>query len=267
MKVIVVASQKGGVGKTTLSLNLSYALAKRGWRVLVVDCDPQGAIGLGLSDKLEGAPGLAEFIVSKGDLSSLAIQTRLAGLSLLVRGRVSPQYTPQFASALENGTVFQRLYEAAKDSYEIVLVDTPCGFSGITLGAMRHADYVISPVQSEPVSLRSIPQLLQVINWFQREGHSLQMSGFVMSMLQDQDDISQSVAQEMLDTFPQDLLFNTHIPRDSVFLKASAAGVPVGLLSRRPPAQANLFDTLALEVEERIALHEDFEDEPLSLLD
>jgi chromosome partitioning protein len=267
VKALVIASQKGGVGKTTLSLNLSYAVAKRGWRVLVVDSDPQGAIGLGLSDKLEKTPGLAEYIVGEGTLDKLVIRTRLGGLHLLVRGRVSPQYTPQFSAALEDGKVFQRLLQEAESQYDLVLIDTPCGFSGISLGAMKHADHVVSPVQAEPVALRSIPQLLQVINWFQKDGHQVQMAGFVLSMLQPDDDVSSAVRDELLQTFPSKLLFHTHITRDKVFLKASASGVPLGLLSRRPPAQASMFDQLALELEEKLSLHEGITDEPLSLLD
>lgn len=267
MKTIVVASQKGGVGKTTVTLNLSYALAKRRWRVLVVDADPQGAIGLGLSDKLERTPGLAEYIVGEGSLEQLAIRTKLGELSLLVRGRVSPQFTPQFSAALQDGSVFSRLFQEAASLYDLVIVDTPCGFSGISLGAMRHADHILSPVQAEPVAFRSVPQLLQVAKWLKKEGSAVQVAGFVMSMLQLDDPVSAEVAQELKDNFPSQLVFETQVPRDRIFLKASAAGVPLGLLNRRPPAEAAIFDKLAIELEEKLALHEELNDEPLSLLD
>lgn len=267
MKSLVVASQKGGVGKTTLTLNMAYAVAKRGWRVLVVDSDPQGAVGLGLSEKLERASGLAEYVVGDGDLNELAIRTKLGDLSLLVRGRVSPQFTPQFASALEDGHVFSQVLQEAEGQFDLVVIDVPCGFSGVSLGAMRVSDFVISPVQAEPVALRSIPQLLQVLQWFQKEGHSVQMLGFVMSMVQPDDPISAEVIEEVRNKLPSQLIFETMIPRDNVFLKASAAGVPLGLLSRRPPVQANIFDRIALELEDRLSLHEGIDDEPLSLLD
>ena len=267
VKVLVVASQKGGVGKTTISLNLAYAMANRGWRTLLVDTDPQGAIGLGLTEKISQAPGLAEFTVRREPLSKLVIKTRLSTFRLLTLGQMSAQYTPQFNAALADGSVLHRLIQEAQGDNDLMLIDTPCGFGGSSLGALRVCDFVLSPVQAEPVALRSIPQILEVVAWLQEEGYPLQIVGLLVSMFQSHDETSAAVVEEIRTHFPEQLLFKTVVPRDPSFLKASAAGVPLGLLSRRPPAGARVFEQLAFELEERLAMYEESNDGPISLVD
>ncbi len=268
MRVVTVASQKGGVGKTTVTLNLGFALAKRRWRTLIVDTDPQGAIGLSLSKKLAGAAGLAEYASGRRALAETLASTRIAELSLLPVGQVAPQDTPGFGAFLADGRVLTRLIDEAMGRFDVVLFDTPSGFQGITLGAIRASGHVLSPVQAEPIALRSLSQLLEVINAIRDEGVKVELTGLVLVMLQMRVSASLSVADELW-TQLGELAMQTTIPRDAAFLEASAAGVPVGLLGRRPPVVAATFDQLAAELEGRLQLlrPEDRDNAPIPLVD
>lgn len=268
MRVVTVASQKGGVGKTTLTLNLGFALAKRGWRTLIVDSDPQGAIGLSLSKSIAAAAGLAEYVAGRRGLGETITTTRLKELSLLPVGQVAPQDTPGFGAFLADGRTIRRLVDECAPRFDVMLIDTPSGFQGITLGAIRASEHVISPVQAEPIALRSLSQLLEVISALRDEGVKVELLGLVLVMLQMRQSSSLSVADELWDQLGE-LVLHTVIPRDAAFLDASAAGVPVGLLGRRPPLVAATFDQLASEVEARLKLtrSEDRDDAPIPLVD
>lgn len=256
MKALAIVSQKGGVGKTTVALNLSYSLATRGCRTLLVDVDPQGAIGISLTQKVQSAQGLAEFIAQQKPLKSVVVATRLPQLHLVPLGQLSSQYTQQFGAALSNGMEFKRLVQEAQSYYDVVVIDTPAGFTGPTVGAMRACDFALSPLQAEPIALRSISQLLEILTWLREDGHPIMLAGLVVSMWQANHPVSNAVVAELRKKFPSRALFQTMIPRDPIFIEASAAGVPLGLISRRSPAQAMVFEQLAIEVETRLSLQQ-----------
>lgn len=269
MKSLCVASQKGGVGKTTVALNLSYALATSGHRVLLVDTDPQGAIGLSLrsrSGKGSG-PGLAGFTGGNLRLDEVVVRTRMAELDLLPIGPVAIQDSHGFAVHLADGSELARLRALASTAaYDFLIFDTPSGFGGVTLGALRAADWVLSTLQAEPIAMRSFPQLLEVLGALRREGMAAQLLGVALTMVQLRNRTSASVAEEAWMRMPEDVVFNTTIPRDPMFLEASAQGVPLGLLRNRPPPMASLFDQLAQEVQVRVGHSEGGEDDgPISL--
>lgn len=265
MKVLAVVSQKGGVGKTTVALNTAFALATRGWRVALIDTDPQGAVGLSLAKEGTGA-GLAGCVVQGLDLADVKLRTRLAQLDIVPMGDVAVQDTHELGNRLADGRELARLLEPVADQYDVVVFDTPSGFGGITLGVLRVADYAISPLQAEPIAMRSLPQLLEVLAALRADGARVQLAGIVLSMLQLRVAESFAVANEAWAALPEAVVLKTTIPRDPALLRASAAGAPVGLVSRRPPAVAAVFEQLAVELEEKLGLEEPGEDGPLALL-
>lgn len=269
VKSLVIASPKGGVGKTTVALHLTYALAGRGYRVLLVDCDPQGAIGLSLSKKLASSSGFHEYVRGGATLADITIKTRVANFHIVPMGQLSPIDTELFSSAMSTGGQLQRLLADAEDAgYELVVIDTPCGFGGITMGAMRVATHVLSPIQAEPIALRAMTQLLELVASLREQGLSAEVVGFLVTMLQLRQNESYSVAQEVWERFPEHLLFDAHVPRDPVFLEATAAGVPVALLRRPPPPVTHVFDLVAAELESRLGLAQPREsDGPQPFLD
>jgi chromosome partitioning protein len=264
---LAVASQKGGVGKTTVSLNLAFSLVNRGTRVCIVDVDPQGAVALSLSRRLSRSAGLSEWLEGRAPLSEVLVPTRLQGLSLLPVGQVSGLRTEGFGNRLEDGRVLQTLL-AELTGYDLVLLDTPSGFGGATLGALRACDAVLVPVQAEPVAARTLARTFEVINELRRAHGGPELAGVLLTMVQSQDPNSTTIVQDLVRTVPSQILLETQIPRDPVFLDASAAGVPLGLLRRRPPPVSLTFDHLAAELEPRLGLGgAEADDVPVLLVD
>jgi chromosome partitioning protein len=265
MKSVAIVSQKGGVGKTTLALNLGYSLAKLGLRVVLLDADPQG----GLGHSLRGAgdsPGLAGYVTHGTKVRESILRTRLQEFNILPVGQVEPESTQDFYTQLADGTVLATVIDELSPLFDLLLVDTPAGFNGVTLGTLRASDVAISPVQAEPVALRTLPQLLSVIGALRGQGARVEMVGLVLSMLQQRNADSLAVAEEVWSRLPADLVFETTIPRDAAVLAASAAGVPLALTSRTHlPPVALSFDQLAAEFGHRLGILEGVTDEPLSL--
>lgn len=269
MKSLVIASPKGGVGKTTVALHLSYALSNKGYRVLLLDTDPQGAIGLSLSKKLSVRDGFNEYVRRGASLEDVRIETRVSNFHLVPVGQLSPIDTELFSSALSSGAHLQRLASDAEAAdYDVLVIDTPCGFSGITVGALRMATHVLSPIQAEPIALRAVTQLLELVASLREQNCSVEVVGFLVTMLQLRQNESYGVAQEVWERFPERLLFDAHVPRDPIFLEANAAGVPVSLLRKPPPPVTHVFDLVAAELESRLGLAQQGEtDGPQPFLD
>lgn len=266
---LTIASPKGGVGKTTVALNAAFALSRRGWRTLVVDTDPAGAIGLSLTRRVAEAPGLYEYVSRTRALSEVIVQTKVPELAVLPIGRVPPEEGWSFQALLADGAVLSRFLTEVGHHYHLVVFDTPSGFGGATLGAMRVSRHVICPVQAEPISARSVLKILDVIGSLREVGAQVELLGFLITMLQAREEGSMQVAEDLWRNLPRELILDTTIARDSAFLEASAAGVPLGLLRRRPPASALIFDQLAAEIEARARLVDQAEGghEPISLVD
>lgn len=266
MKSLAVVSQKGGVGKTTLSLNLAFAMSKAGFRVALVDADPQGAIGYSLQGVSE-SPGLRGCLDGSSNLEQALLATRIDGFAILPVGEVAPADMPEFCDRLGDGSIFRKLALQLNSRFDLMVVDTPSGFNGATLGALRAVDWALSPLQAEPVALRTLPQLLAAVASVRDEGAKVELAGVVLCMLQQRNSDSLAVAEEVWSKLPQELVLETIIPRDASVLAASSAGVPLGLMSRlRPPAVSLVFDQLAAEVSRRLGLLDGKgEDEPIGL--
>ena len=265
MKVLSMVSQKGGVGKTTLALNLAFAFASNGMRTVLVDVDPQGAIGHSLP-KAPQAPGLIGWLAGQTGSMDAAIKTRLPELTIMPLGQLRPADTGRYNRHLASGEALSRLAADFAATHELLIIDTPCGFGGATEGALRASDAALTPLQAEPIALRTLPQLLEMVAALREEGARVELIGAVLTMLQLRNDTSLDVAQEAWGRLPSELVLDTTVPRDSVFLRAAAKGVPIGLLSRRPPPVSRVFEQIAADLTARMSMGgEEADDEPLDL--
>ncbi len=254
MTTLAISSQKGGVGKTTAAVNLAYALAKRGWHTLLVDTDPQGSVGLSLSEKARHCPGFYDAVNAGAPVLPMILRTRMPELEILTAGQAHSFF--QVAADGIDGVeaVREVLAQVGQRRFDLVLFDTPAGLTGLTSDILRLADFTLVPQQAEPLGLRSIPQILHALKYLRQQGARVELVGILLTMVQADQPEAQQVIHELRTILPPRLVLETAVPRDPIFLKASSAGVPLGLLYRNPPAAALLFDQLAAELESRMRL-------------
>lgn len=249
---IVLASQKGGVGKTTVCLNLAVAWAERGKRTLLVDLDPQGAIGLSLArDDLEFG-GLAEVLAGSAALEDVIVTTKLSTLSLLPRGRLDPCDVTEYERVMNSPGVLRDLVRDISARFDIVIMDAPSGVGMVTRAALSAANFVLLPFQAESLALRSMSQLLRVVQHVREsENESLSMLGILPTMVE----LSKGPALDVMGAVWSGFggVLETMIPRSDVFAQASQLGLPVSFLAGRPTPEARRFDLLANELEARMA--------------
>ena len=255
MTKVSIASQKGGVGKTTVAINLAYSLARRGWSVLLLDTDPQGAIGLSLVERSFEHRGFFDAICGDA-LNGLILQTRVPGLALLPAGNYrryeqTPVALDPVARRRRIGAIFAELSAAGRD-FDLMLIDTAGGTHSVTGDVLWHSEQVIIPELAEPLGLRTLPQILHLMADLQAKQPPTQVLGIVPTMVQGDQPHSTGVVHKLRDILPAELLFDTVVPRDPVFLRASEHGVPLALLSQHPLPSALIFDQLAAEVEQRL---------------
>lgn len=245
---IVIASQKGGVGKTTVALHLAVALAERGRSTLLVDLDPQGGVGLSLARSDAELEGVADRLMGEVTAEEALVPTKVPGLTLLPRGKLDPIDACEFEQAIYAPGVLDSLLREVEKPFDFVVIDTPSGLGMVTRGALRAAHSVLLPFQAAALSLRSISQVMRVLEHVREtENPRLQLLGILPTMAERDQDPSQECLIELWTGFAG--VFDTVIPRSEAFARATRDGLPLGFLGGAPVPEARRFDALAMEVE------------------
>ncbi len=252
-RTLIIASQKGGVGKTTTALNLSYTLAQLGNRVLLVDSDPQGGIAIASNLRRKTSQGLVHLL--RGDVApdDVIIPTRDGRLSVLGSGVEEPEDTTLLEESSRNGALEAIVRDTAGD-YDYVFLDTPAGVGGIVEALMGVSDGVILMMRCRTLLLKTLPIFLKLIRRVRSTRNPrLRLEGALVTMWHDGDPLEKEILSELTARVPEALFFRTVIPYDSRFERASVKGIPVILLPGGTDAGKPYLE-LAMELKEREVL-------------
>lgn len=248
---IAVSSQKGGVGKTTVSINLAHAFARAGVRTLLVDADPQGSVGLSLTRQSRLLAGFYDYLTDPGiPLDRLIVPTRLETFSLVASGQAS-DYEAGGGMGAHLARVRAFLRSVSARGFDLCLIDTAAGLFGVTGDVIASSDAIMIPQQAEPLGIRSVPKLLEGLNRLRVMNPRLSVLGVCLTMVQHDLAESTEAAAALRQLLPPEMVFNTQVPRDGLFVRASARGLPVGVLEDGAGAQV-VFDALRAEIETKL---------------
>ncbi len=243
------------MGKTTLSINLAHAFARAGVKTLLVDADPQGSVGHSLVRQSRLLSGFYDWLANPDlALERLVVSTRLANFSLVACGRASEYDVGDGGTGSHLARVRGFLRGVAALGFELCLIDTAAGLFGITGDVVAACDAILVPQQAEPLGIRSVPKLLEELARLRITNPRLNMLGVCLSMVQADLAESRDVAVALGQLLPPAWLCQTQIPRDPLFLRASARGLPIGALAEGAAVQA-VFDALRAELAAKLESH------------
>ncbi|MBR5931565.1 MAG: ParA family protein [Lachnospiraceae bacterium] len=247
-RTIAVANQKGGVGKTTTTINLSAALAEQGKKVLLVDLDPQGNATSGVGvDKRELENTVYELIAGKITLEECLIETDFLNLSVLPANINLSGAEIDLIDMDEREYYLKKILTPIKNNYDFILIDCPPSLNMLTVNAMTAADTVLVPIQCEYYALEGLSQLIHTINLVKRRlNPDLRMEGVVFTMYDARTKLSMQVVENVKQTLKENI-YNTIIPRSIKLAEAPSYGMPITAYAPTSPG-ADSYRLLAMEV-------------------
>jgi chromosome partitioning protein len=253
-RVIAIANQKGGVGKTTTSINLSAALAERGKKVLVIDTDPQGntTSGFGL-DKNELENTVYELMIGECSIEEAIkknVVEDLDGVDIIPSNVNLAAVEIELIDTEQKEFILREAISEVKNNYDFIVIDCPPSLSMLTVNAMTTANTVLVPIQCEYYALEGLSQLVHTVNLVRdRLNPELEMEGVVFTMFDSRTNLSLQVVENVKEHI-QENVYKTIIPRNIRLAEAPSYGLPINIYEPKS-AGAEAYRLLADEVIER----------------
>lgn len=246
-KVISVANQKGGVGKTTTTVNLSTILAKKGKKVLLIDTDPQGNATSGLGITKEVELSVYDILVGDTEFDEVIQETAIKNLSLCPSNISLSGAEVELVSMMSREQRLKTKLDAIKDRYDYILIDCPPALGLITLNAFTASDSVLIPVQCEYFALEGLGQLLNTVNLVKKHlNKNLEIEGALLTMYDARTNLSNQVVKEVKKYF-ENKVYKTVIPRNVRLSEAPSYGMPISIYDPRSKG-AKAYEKFAKEL-------------------
>lgn len=247
-RIIAIANQKGGVGKTTTAINLSACLAEKKRKVLAIDIDPQGNTSSGLGiNKNEIKNSIYQMIIGECTLEECRISTRIKNLDILPSNVNLAGAEIELIGIEGREYILKKSVDKIREEYDFIIIDCPPSLNTLTVNAMTTADTVLVPIQCEFYALEGLTQLIHTINLVkQRLNPNLELEGVVFTMFDARTNLSLQVVENVKANLKQNI-YKTIIPRNVRLAEAPSHGMPINLYDPKS-AGADGYRQLALEV-------------------